>query len=258
MEQSPSSLARSLDLYKRLARAVERYEQEIEVEADQRLYVRPLLEAEDLLLLHARHCYEVVHKEPASQKKLADVFGVSQQRIAAQDKKLRETKAIDKDHRVTVAVGRVGVSVVQYCHHAWADEQFGELVTAATERAEMRLKHPDREQLQPKLLVLVKNSLKELDERLGDDARLIRTLITICAYITKTGSGARARDLSVEMGIPSRTLQEQIRGLRALGWMRRTGFAVSERGRETAEKAASIALDWTRETGLAMTSWTRD
>ena len=100
--------------------------------------------------------------------------------------------------------------------------------------------------------------MEGLDELLGDDARLIRTLIAINAYITKTGSDARARDLSVEMGIPSRTLQEQIRGLRALGWMRRTGFAVSERGRETAEKAASIALDWTRETGLAMTSWTRD
>ncbi len=234
------------------------------MEADQRLYVRPLLEARHLLLLHARHCSEVLStgaglgKVAAPQERLAEIFGVSQQRVAAMDKQLREAKAIDKDRLVTPTIGRVAVSIVQYCHHTWADEQFGELVTEATEQAEMRLKHPDRELLQPKLYLLVKKSLKGLDEKLGPDARRLRALLAIYAHITKREESSRARDLSVEMGIPSRTLQEQIRGIRERGWMTPAGFVLTTAGQQEAEKAASIATNWTRETRLAMASWTSD
>lgn len=136
---------RPLDLYSRLSNSIARYGRSIEVEADERLYVRPLLETDDLLLLHACHCHEVMTRGGlVTQAKLAELFGVSQQRISMIEKRCKKAGALDEDGRVTATVGRVGVSVVQYCHHEWVDNHFGELVVAADDRGEMRLKHADR------------------------------------------------------------------------------------------------------------------
>lgn len=250
---------RPLDLYSRLSNSIARYGRSIEVEADERLYVRPLLETDDLLLLHACHCHEVMTRGGlVTQAKLAELFGVSQQRISMIEKRCKKAGALDEDGRVTATVGRVGVSVVQYCHHEWVDNHFGELVVAADDRGEMRLKHADRATLQPRLYSLVSKSIRDLHARVGERAELALTLVGVGQSARRGRTKVRAGDVAASMNVPLRTMQERIRAMRELGWLSYSGIALSEAGVQVLNSTQLVLYTWTRETTDAMTTWVTD
>jgi len=237
----------TLRLFDRLTRAVADYEEAVEIEADERLYVRPLLEFADLLQLHARHCYEVRHGEPATQARLARLFSASQQLISARDRRCARAGAIDEgDLRVT-SLGRVGAGVVQSCHHAWVDACFEDLASGG-------LRHPDRETLQPKLYGLVRLEIERLHTRLGPDHELRIAILRL----EKLGAKARISigDLATASGVSLRTMEGRAATLRAAGILAPgKRYALSEKGEKEAESARSILLDWTRAVSAAMTAW---
>ena len=252
---APSTPRPPLELLDRLRRAVAAYARAVEVEADERLYVRPLLEVEDLLQLHVRHCHEVIHKSVATQVLLAEISNVSQQRVSELDGRLRAAGAIDAKFKVTETIGRVGVSVVQYCHHEWVDEFFGEIVSDATESTRLKLRHPDRATFIPQLYGLVQNSLFDIDIRLDKKVDEARALLMIKAHVERRGESARIRDLAVEVGVPARTFQDQIRRLREKGLVEQETLGLTSKGLKISDESAEILLSWVRSASLAMTAW---
>lgn len=238
------------DLLKRLRASITSYESTLVTEADRRLYVRPLLEAGDLLQLHARHCYVHTHGSPAHPLVLGRALGVTEQRVRQVDARCRAADALDGGSNITTAVGRVAVGVVQYVHHQWADDHFPDLLAEAPARAQLSLKHPDAESLQPRLYGLVVGELRRLDSLLVDPY-----MAAFVLAIESAGRSLKPAELAVAMGVSSKTIYERARAARAEGLITRIDLDLTRKGRQKCDQVRHLTEDWTRTAALAMTAW---
>lgn len=227
---------KALALFERLSSAVHSFEHRIEVEADERLYCRPLLETQDLLLLHVRQCFELLHRQgPAQTKFVAEKLGLSESRTSTIESKCESVSALDKNKRVTAAVGRVAVSVVQYAHHEWMDKQFSDL-----ECADLALRHPSKETLLPHYYGEVRSVLRELGEALGTDAGLRRLMV----IMLENKHVHRMRDLAATHQIASRTLNTYLLRGKQLGFVDASGKKLTSAGVAEAKVTRELLLDW--------------
>jgi hypothetical protein len=243
------------DLLKRLRASVASYHATLVTEADGRLYVRPLLEAGDLLQLHVRHCYAHAHGQaPAHPLALGRILGVSEQRVRQIDARCRAAGALDDRSNLTTTIGRVAVSVVQYVHHQWVDDHFADVLASASPRVQIALKHPDEASCLPRLYAHVVELLARLDEAL-DDASMAMFLLAIDAFVAEHGRSPKPAELSVAMGVSSKTTYERARAARSAGLLTRVDLDMTRAGRQHCEKTRTVIDLWTREAALAMTGW---
>lgn len=242
-----------MDLLLRLRTSVAAYHATLATEADRRLYVRPLLEAGDLLQLHARHVHAHAQaSNPAHPLALGRILGVSEQRIRQIDARCRAAGALDDRSALTPTIGRVAVSVVQYVHHQWVDDHFPDLAMRASPKVLTSLKHPDPDLLLPRLYALVLGELRRLQEH---RTPVVELLDAIEAYEREHHRAPKVPELALRLNVASKTIYERARAARADGLLTRIDLDLTRKGRQSSEQARAALEVWTREAALAMTGW---